>query len=176
MRHLIAVMSVALAATGCGDEAADVVEPSAGGLTVTSPAFADAASIPVEFTCDGDGGSPPLAWSGVPDDAAALALVVDDPDAPGDTFVHWVVVDIVPTTTEVDGGEVPDGGVEIENSGGERGYVGPCPPEGEHTYRFSLYALETPTGLGRSASWEEAFDAIEKRAVADGLLTGTYER
>lgn len=169
-------MSVVLLVPGCGNDTADTAEPSAGGITVTSPAFRDGASIPVEFTCDGDGGSPPLAWSGVPGAATALALVVDDPDAPGETYVHWVVVDIVATATGIGGSRVPEGGVEITNSGGERGYTGPCPPEGAHTYRFALYALTGPTGLAETASREEAFDAIEELAVADGVLTGVYQR
>jgi hypothetical protein len=145
-------------------------------ISVTSRAFGEGDAIPVEFTCDGADDSPPLAWTGAPDDAAAVALLVDDPDAPRGTFVHWVVLDLPPSTTSVGSGEVPAGGVQARNSAGEASYFGPCPPSGTHRYRFTVYALSEPTGLDTGADLDEAVTAIDRLAVARGRLTATYHR
>jgi Raf kinase inhibitor-like YbhB/YbcL family protein len=144
-------------------------------ITVTSSAFADGEPIPARFSCDGAGVSPPLAWQGVPPDAQAVALVVDDPDAPRGTFVHWVVLDIDPSVTSVDEAGVP-GNVQARNSAGDPTYFGPCPPKGTHHYRFTVYALSAATGLTPGAKLDEALKAIDKAATAQGRLVGTYTR
>ena len=162
---------------GCGGEAsapADADVPA--GIDVTSTAFAEDESIPARYTCDGEEVSPPLAWSGVPDDAAAIALVVDDPDAPSGTFTHWVVLDIPLTTTESPEGGVPLGGVQASSSAGAASYAGPCPPSGTHHYRFTVLALDEPTGLDQGASLDDALAAVDDHAIASGTLTGTYSR
>lgn len=145
-------------------------------ITVTSPAFRDGESIPPRFTCDGEGGSPPLAWEDVPDDAEALALVVDDPDAPRGTFVHWVALDMPAGTTGVDADAVPADAVQARNSAGRASYFGPCPPSGTHHYRFTVYALSRRTGLRDGAGLDEALRAIASAATAQGRLVGTYAR
>jgi Raf kinase inhibitor-like YbhB/YbcL family protein len=145
-------------------------------LAVTSTAFAAGGRIPVRFTCDGTQTSPPLAWSGVPRRARSLALVVDDPDAPGGTFVHWVVLDIPVGADHVTAGRVPGGAVQAENSAGHPAYTGPCPPSGTHHYRFTVYALRRPTGLAAGAGTEEALRQVARDAVAYGRLVGTYRR
>ncbi len=145
-------------------------------ITVTSTAFDDGEQIPVEFTCDGPGLVPPVAWSGVPADAAALALVVDDPDAPRGTFTNWVVLDLPPTTEELSGGQLPHGSVEAANSGGGTSWYPPCPPSGTHRYRFTVYALARPTGLSTGAQLETALSAIEDAAATQGRLVGLYHR
>jgi hypothetical protein len=124
-------------------------------ITVTSPAFVDGGTIPVRYTCDGENVAPPLRWSGVPADARGIALTVEDPDAPGGTFVHWVVLDLPPSATSVP----PD----------TPGYKGPCPPKGDrpHRYVFTVYALREPV-TGR--------DQIGGAAIARGTLTGRYGR
>ena len=112
---LVAVLALAGLLAGCGfvnagkndDELPAVESPSA--LTVTSSAFADGAPIPEEFTCKGANTSPPLAWAGVPGGARSVALVVDDPDAPNGTYMHWVVYNIDPTQSAIAAGEVPKG-------------------------------------------------------------------
>jgi Raf kinase inhibitor-like YbhB/YbcL family protein len=178
MRGAAALLALALLAVGCGgddgvEEPATRVDES---ITVTSTAFEADQAIPIRYSCDGDNVSPPLAWDGVPTDAEAVALVVDDPDAPGGTFVHWIVLDIASTTTSVDEGAVPSGGVQAANSTDEAGYTGPCPPSGTHHYRFTVYALDAPTGLADGAAMDEALAAIDEHAVARGWLTGTYSR
>lgn len=145
-------------------------------ITVTSTAFGEGEPIPTEFTCDGPGRVPPIAWSGTPADAGAVALVVDDPDAPRGTFTHWVVLDLPATTSELGGGPVPSGGVEARNSGGKASWYPPCPPSGTHRYRFTVYALDRPTELGAGADLDTALAAVERLATTHGRLIGTYRR
>lgn len=174
------LLALLAAATACGGgqpstpEESVVTAPDA--MTVTSSAFRDGQPVPARYTCDGAGGSPPLAWVGVPGGAAALALVVDDPDAPRGTFVHWVVLDIPVETTAVDAGAVPSGGVQAQNTAGRASYYGPCPPSGTHHYRFTVYALSRRTGLSGGASLDQALSAIRSSATAQGRLVGTYAR
>jgi Raf kinase inhibitor-like YbhB/YbcL family protein len=112
-------------------------------LKIESSAFSEGDTVPAEFTCDGDNVSPPLNWSGVPEDAAELRLTLRDPDAPRGTFTHWSVGGIDPSSSEVGRGTVPAGGTEERNSFGEAGYGGPCPPPGDpHRYVFTVEALD----------------------------------
>lgn len=151
--------------------------PSAGSLQLTSSAFEDNAAIPVQYTCDGDSISPPLAISGVPEDTAALALIVVDIDGPGGGFVHWTVWNIDPATTEVPEGAVPGGGTEGQTSLGDGGYFGPCPPSGVHRYVFTLYALDAALVLDAATSGRAEIEAaMEGHALESADLTGTYSR
>jgi Raf kinase inhibitor-like YbhB/YbcL family protein len=147
-----------------------------GSITVTSPAFRDGQPIPARFSCDGDNVSPPLAWHGVPPAAKAVALVVDDPDAPRGTFVHWVLLDLAPGTSSLAEGSVPAGATQATNSTGKATYFGPCPPSGTHHYRFTVYALTSATGLPNGAALNQALKAINASTVARGRLVGTYAR
>lgn len=140
-------------------------------LTVTSTAFDNGGVIPEQYTCDGDGDVPPLAWSGERSGAESLAVVVDDPDAPSGTFVHWIVLDLPPGTTSLDEA-LPPGAVEAENSAGDTGWTPPCPPSGTHRYRFTVYALSSPAGLEDGVGTDQALAAIDEAAVARGRLTG----
>ena len=148
-----------------------------GALDVRSPAFKDGGEIPTQYTCDGEDMSPPLAIEGVPDEASSLALVVDDPDAPGGTFVHWVMWNIPPDVAAVAEDEVPEG-VTGTNDFGDAAYGGPCPPEGDgpHTYRFKVYALDVELDLERGADADELSHAMEGHVLARGTLTGEYAR
>jgi Raf kinase inhibitor-like YbhB/YbcL family protein len=145
-------------------------------IAVTSTAFGEGDAIPERYTCDGDEVSPPLAWTGVPEDSAALALVVDDPDASSGTFTHWVVLDVPVTTTSSDAGGVPEGGVQATSSAGDAAYAGPCPPSGTHHYRFTVVALDAECGLTEGATLDDALAAVDEHAIARGTLTGTYSR
>ena len=172
----LVVAAFLLTASGCGAEPKepDVNVPQT--ITVTSSAFAENETVPSRYTCDGENVSPPLAWTGVPSEAAALALVVDDPDAPRGTFTHWVVLDIPVSESGSDEAGVPGAGVQAKNSAGDAGWFGPCPPSGTHHYRFTVYALSTPTGLADGTSLDRALRAIEERTVGWGRLTVTYAR
>jgi Raf kinase inhibitor-like YbhB/YbcL family protein len=127
-------------------------------LKVESSAFSEGDTVPIEFTCDGDNVSPPLSWSGVPDDAVELRVSLRDPDAPRGTFTHWSVGGIDPSSSDVGRGMVPAGGTEERNSFGESGYGGPCPPPGDpHRYIFTVEALDADGGVLASAELTTAY-------------------
>jgi len=173
------IVLVAAALTACGDDTVEGPPPSAPEqIRLTSPAFAPGAAIPPRFTCDGEDVSPPLQWSGVPAEARSLALLLEDPDAPDGTFVHWTLFVMAPSTTGLREAEVPSGAAEGENSFGDIGYGGPCPPEGDepHRYTFIVYALRSAPELDAGASPEEVRAEIADRAIARGELTGRFGR
>lgn len=143
-------------------------------MRLTSPAFDEGGTVPVEYTCDGADSSPALVISGVPESAATLVVVMDDPDAPSDTFDHWVSYD-APVTDEVPADTEP--GTSGVNSFGELGYRGPCPPPGgEHRYVFRVLALDTELGLPTGETKAAVLGAAEGSTVAEASLTGRYGR
>ena len=173
------LVAAALALGACGDDTVSGPAPPAPQrLKLSSVAFRDGEPIPSRYTCDGQGASPPLAWSGVPRAAKELALLMEDPDAPNGTFVHWTAWGIDPSTKGLPEGA--DGGVLTvgKNSFGDARYGGPCPPEGDdpHRYVFTVYALSGPLGLEEAAGPDDVREAIGKIALAKGTLTGTYGR
>ncbi|MDA8095337.1 MAG: YbhB/YbcL family Raf kinase inhibitor-like protein [Betaproteobacteria bacterium] len=149
-------------------------------LTLTSPSFRPGESIPKEYTCDGADRSPPLAWSGTPADTKTLALVLEDPDAPGGTWVHWVLYNI-PARVHALEANVPhhpvlaDGARQGLNSWPKTGYGGPCPPSGTHHYWFHLYALDTLLDL-KTPTQAQLLDAMKGHILAEAELMGTYRR
>jgi Raf kinase inhibitor-like YbhB/YbcL family protein len=144
-------------------------------LTITSPAFTEGEPIPVKFSCDGDDVSPELVWDGVPEGTASLALIMDDPDAPVGTWVHWVLFNLPPDNTGLPEG-VTGLGVDGLNSWGTTGYGGPCPPGGTHRYFFKLYALDTTLELDAGATKDALEGAMEGHILAQAELMGTYTR
>ena len=177
------VLAIALAAivVACGDDDDDgAASPTpAGAVVFTSDAFSPGGEIPLEFSCDGDNVSPPLSWSGLPEGAQSLTLTMDDLDAGG--YVHWVMYDIPPGTMGL-AANVPmdetlaDGSTQGVNSGGEVGYAGPCPPSGEHRYRFRLYALDAEVDLEAGATLADVEAAIADHVLAQSELVGTFSR
>jgi Raf kinase inhibitor-like YbhB/YbcL family protein len=160
-----------LAGCGGGGERADAPAPSAAAtIRVTSSAFADGQPIPQEFTCTGTGAAPDLVWRGVPAGARSVALVVTDPDAPGGTFVHWVLYGLPPRDGQLAGDRPPAGATEADNSRGQAGWTPPCPPSGTHHYHFTVYAL---SGRPSGRSTQEVLDSIGGITLARGELTGT---
>jgi Raf kinase inhibitor-like YbhB/YbcL family protein len=154
--------------------AAPIVLPSAPKkLTVTSTAFADGKPIPEKYTCNGEGAVPPLSWSGDLAGGKALAIVVDDPDAPDGGYVHWIAVDLPASMTKVDPEKLPEDLKQASNSDGDDGWAPPCPPSGTHHYRFTVYSLDSPTGIEDGTDPVEALKAIGIHAKAYGQLTGT---
>ena len=146
-------------------------------IELHSPAFNDHAPIPPRFAKDGENTSPPLEWSGVPP-AAELVMLCEDPDAPGRTFVHWVLAGLEPSRTGLAEGEVPQGAVEGSNDYGETGYGGPQPPVGDraHRYFFSLHAVAEPLGISPGASAADVRQAMDGKEVGRAVLVGTYQR
>lgn len=149
-------------------------------MKIHSAAFGDGAEIPREHTCDGGDVSPPLAWEGVPGSAAALALVVDDPDAPAGLWTHWLVWNLDPASgglpAAVGPGSPPGGGVQGANSWGNALWQGPCPPSGSHRYFFRLYALDEAMALSQGASRDEVDAALEGHVLAQAETMGRYAR
>ncbi len=145
-------------------------------LSLRSAAFADGEPIPRRHTCEGEDLSPPLSWSGVPEGTRSLALIVDDPDAPAGTFVHWLAWGLDPARGGLGEGEAAP--VEGRNGFGASGYRGPCPPPGHgpHRYFFRLFALDSELGLAAGASRAELERALEGHVLARAELAGTYER
>ncbi|MGY2876835.1 Raf kinase inhibitor-like YbhB/YbcL family protein [Marmoricola sp. URHA0025 HA25] len=176
-RGLLLLAVAAVLVGGCGDHAehASARDPGPPAtLRVSSPAFDDGKTIPAEYTCHGDGTSPPLAWSGLGEDIGSLALVVDDPDARDGGYVHWVVLGLPIGDGGLQAGSLPGGATQVDGSGGH-GWKPPCPPSGTHHYRFTVYAFRSETGffLGDDEPLNEVLATIADRAVAWGRLTGT---
>lgn len=137
-------------------------------MKLASAAFSENQMIPQKYTCDGENVSPPLSISEAPPNTQSLVLIMDDPDAPGRTFVHWTMWNIDPNATEVPEGSVPKGAVEGLTDFGTKGYDGPCPPSGTHRYIFKLYALGTPLSISENSRKEDL-----EREMADHVLDFT---
>jgi hypothetical protein len=116
-------------------------------MKITNSAFQNNTKIPSKYTCDGQDINPELSFLEVPANAKSLVLIMDDPDAPGGTFVHWVLYNMDPKTNEIKENSVPHSGVAGKNSTGKSNYFGACPPSGLHHYHFKLYALDTVLNL-----------------------------
>lgn len=171
----------ALLAGACGDGGGlgDISTPSgATELSVRSPAFEGGGTLPERFTCDGAGDVPALEWDGGPEDTVEYALVVTDPDAPGDAFVHWVIAGIPPAETQVGEGRLPSGATIGSNSEGDEAWFPACPPVGDapHTYRFTVYALDEQTQLEQGFAAAELQQQAEGSVVGAGSLEASYGR
>jgi len=141
-------------------------------ITVTSLGFRDQGDVPLRYTCFGKGISPPIHWSGVPTGTKALALVVDDSDAPVTPYIYWLVFDISPQTTELQEGSLPPSARQAQGTDNIAKYGPPCPRSESHSYRFTLYAMNAPVSLPNGAGLKAAWPAIAARAIARGRLTG----
>jgi len=150
-------------------------------LEITSSVFEQGGMIPSKYTCDAENISPPLEWNGIPDDAESLALIVDDPDAPGKTWVHWVLFNLPAKTTSLEedfpkDATLDNGAINGVTDFGSNGYGGPCPPGGTHRYYFKLYALDSELDLDSSAKKSDLLKAMEGHVLAEGQLMGKYKR
>lgn len=162
-----------------------IASGTAAAIDLTSPAFASGARLPVRFTADGEGISPPLVWGDVPPGTASLALIVEDPDAPSARpLVHAIVWDVPPDQRRIaegaivaDGAGGPDGDVG-RNSFLREGWLPPDPPtgHGEHDYVFQLFALSERPSIGATPGRSALVDAIAGRVLGAGILIGTYAR
>lgn len=145
-------------------------------MTISSPEFTDKGKMPSKYTCDGEDINPPLIFGNVPEDTQSLALIVDDPDAPGKTWLHWIVFNIPPHTSHISEDSVPVGADEAVTDFGHKGYGGPCPPTGIHRYNFKLYALDTTLDVTEDITKEEIEHAMEGHILDKAELTGLYSR
>ncbi|MCJ7515907.1 MAG: YbhB/YbcL family Raf kinase inhibitor-like protein [Dehalococcoidia bacterium] len=178
---------VLAAIAGCAKQTPpeETAPPDSGNVAfvITSPAFADGANIPVEYTCNGQNISPELNWAQTPAGTASFALIMDDPDA---VYTHWVIFNLPPDASGLPEavpkddklanaalqGKIGSGGI-----GYPTGYFGPCPPKGSpHHYRFTLYALDTSLDLTAGASKEQVLQAMDGHILGQAQLVGLYQR
>lgn len=176
---MLSVFSIALA---CGPEEPVTVKEAEMKISLSSTAFKDGERIPAKYTCEGQDISPPLEWGEPPQGTRAFALIMDDPDAPGGVFTHWVIFNIgsdncklaeaMPTQGQLSGGVL-----QGKSDFGGTGYGGPCPPPGRpHRYQFTLYALNQPLDLKAGISKKQLLSAMQGHILAQGQLTGIYQR
>jgi Raf kinase inhibitor-like YbhB/YbcL family protein len=150
-------------------------------MIIKSSVFNEGGTIPAKYTCDGSDISPPLRWSGQPENTESFALICDDPDAPMGTWVHWVYYDLPATTAELSEKvatvETPSiGGTQGINDFKKLGYGGPCPPGGTHRYYFKLYALDRSLGLTPKATKNQLVAAMKGRVLAEAQIMARYTR
>lgn len=154
-------------------------------LVLTSTAFSDQQKIPRQYTCEGEDISPPLAWSGVPEGARSLVLIVDDPDAPDPqapkmVYVHWLLYNLPADSSglpeDISSAGLPAGTLEGINDWKRPGYGGPCPPIGRHRYFHKLYALDTVLSDMNHPTKAQLMTAMEKHVIAQSELVGTYQK
>jgi Raf kinase inhibitor-like YbhB/YbcL family protein len=151
-------------------------------LELKSAAFTPGSDIPKKFTCDGPDVSPALSWSELPANTQSISLIMDDPDAPAGTWVHWVLYDLPATMRELPENvpkdrDLKNSARQGSNDFGRIGYGGPCPPPGRaHRYFFKLYALDAKTNLSPGATKAELERAMKGRILAQGELMGRYKR
>jgi len=186
---LIAISALLFLCLGCAGRTQPSVQQPANDkpkenkteLKLTSSAFTEGQPIPRTYTCDGVNVSPPLEWTGVASTAKTLAIIADDPDAPGGTWVHWVLyslpanniglVENLPATEKL-----VAGGFQGTTDFGKVGYGGPCPPSGTHRYFFKLYVVDSELSLKAGATKQELLKAMEGHIVGQAQLMGTYRR
>jgi Raf kinase inhibitor-like YbhB/YbcL family protein len=176
---LLTTAGVLAACGGGGTAAGRAVESPAAAMSiiVSSPVVSEGGTIPRRFTCDGGDVSLPLVFSGVPSGTAGLALLVEDPDAPDRTFVHWAAWGIDPGQATLGEGQLPPGAVQGRNDFGKQGYGGPCPPHGQnHRYVITVFAVSAPVNLRAGASGADLRAAANSKLLAWGRLTTRYAR
>lgn len=146
-------------------------------MKIESPVFKNNELIPPKYTCDGENINPPLKLDEVPENTKSLVLIVDDPDAPMGTWVHWTIWNINPQTVEISENSCPQGAVEGITDFGIAGYGGPCPPSGTHRYFFKLYALDVSTlDLMSSANASDVRKELKNHILAQAQIIGLYSR
>ncbi len=180
---MTALICLTVFAVGYGQQksAAKTTKTEVIAMKITSNAFKEGEIIPLKYGCDGPDISPALAWTGVPDSTKSLALIMDDPDAPAGTWVHWVIFNIPPDTTGLPENfpttkEFPSGIRQGINDFHRYGYGGPCPPGEIHRYFFKLYALDTMLDLPPGASKAQLLTAMNGHILATAQLMGRYQR
>ena len=145
-------------------------------MKLTSPAFENNQFIPKKYTCDGENINPPLVIKDVPKGAKSLVLIVDDPDAPLKTWLHWLVWNIEPSVSLIEEGQAPENAAQGINDFGSHSYGGPCPPSGIHHYHFKLYALDIKLSLDPSVARAKVETAMQNHILDKAELVGLYQR
>jgi Raf kinase inhibitor-like YbhB/YbcL family protein len=162
--------STAPAAANAGGSASSGITGGSG-MAIATP-WADGTQIDTQYTCRGADTSPAISWSGVPSTAKELALAFTDLDA--DDFVHWVIAGLPPNAVGIAANTVPQGAILAANGFNEAAYSGPCPPDGQHTYLMTLYALGAPSGLTTGIDGKTAIDKLETGQIASTAISGLF--
>lgn len=151
-------------------------------IAIASEIISDGSKIPLKYTCDDGDISPPLIWDLIPENTESFAILCEDPDAPGGTFIHWILFNIPPDTKELPAGikeekKLDNGAIHGQNDFGRLGYGGPCPPSGtEHRFIFKIFALDTMLNLKSGISINQFSNAIQGHVLDKGELIGMYGR
>lgn len=145
-------------------------------MELRSPDFENNELIPSRYTCDGENINPELEILDVPESSQSLVLIMDDPDAPNGTWVHWTVWNMDPSVRTIAAGTAPAGAIEGRTSFERTGYGGPCPPSGTHRYFFRIYALDTKLDLPANTKAEELADAMADHIISQAELVGLYAK
>jgi Raf kinase inhibitor-like YbhB/YbcL family protein len=178
---LAILMALSFTVVACTGEAPALRNEVEMTWSLSSAAFQEGDRIPAKYTCDGQNISPPLAWSEPVPETRALALIVEDPDAPGGVFTHWVLFNIPAGFRQLGEGvpaqeQLQTGGIQGKNDFGRIGWGGPCPPRGTpHRYVFTIYALDKSLDLKSGASKKQLLDAMQGHILAQSQLIGTYQ-
>jgi hypothetical protein len=184
---LLALILLSGLTVACGAKVTETVsfDPESSLISTfefSSPAFDDGEAIPIEYTCDGENVSPPLRWAEAPSGTRAIAIIVDDPDTPGQIFRHWSVFNLPSGTRSLKAGQPTTPGLENstlqgQNDFGNTGYDGPCSPAGqEHEYVFFIYALTEHLALDAEATPKQVSETIRGRVIGTGSFSGMYAR
>ena len=174
MKKVFAIFFVLLLFVTAGQGAKLKKAVKMANMSLSSPVFGNNEKLPVRFTGDGEGQSPPLAFRHVPKTARSLALILDDPDVPIGTFTHWLIWNISPGTAGIKEGTLPAEAVEGKNTIGRTKYVPPRPPSGTHRYIFRLYALDSVLALEPGADREGLENALQGHIISQAELIGKY--
>ena len=178
---IVSLFLLFFATAACRHSETPVAAGTLATLALSSTSFQGGGKIPSQYTCDGADTSPQLSWPAPPAGTKSFALIMSDPDAPGGTFVHWVLYDIPAVNRELPAGipkqsQLADNSRQGKNDFGKTGYGGPCPPGGTHHYVFSLYALDATIDLPPGATRSQLETAMKGHILAHGELTATYKR
>lgn len=179
---LLLTGALVLLAGACGGNGGETLPPAGVEMELSSAAFTDGGTIPVDYTCDGRDISPELSWNGAPEGTQSFALIVDDPDSPSGDFTHWIIFNIYADTSTLVEAFSTAAHLSVllwqgENDFGKIGYNGPCPPSGQtHHYRFTIYALDTMLELDLGATRAQLLDAMSGHLLAQGELIAVYRR
>jgi len=177
IKYLILLSLLFLISTACVKNQSNLSSSNFPSLMkLTSPVFIHNSFLPAKFTCAGEDINPPLSISEIPSVAKSLVLIVDDPDAPGGDWVHWLVWNISPETKDIAENSIPPGAVLGTTDFGRSNWEGPCPPSGIHHYQFKLYALNDIIDLAPGSKKSDLEAVMSGHILDQALLVGQYQR
>lgn len=180
LNSLFSIFFLSAILFSCKPETPEIVDPPLKEFKFWSAAFLNDSMIPAKYTCDGNNISPELKWENAPGPTQSFALIMEDPDAPTDTFVHWILYDMPATQTQIAekiiDGDQANGAKHGKSSFMVAGYRGPCPPSGTHRYFFTLYALDKMLNIPPGKTKAELKQEMSGHIIKQLQLVGKYQR